>query len=809
MTGSSPLSSFYASGAQALAINKDGTGFAYYPSGRVALCISAIGDKKRYYLYSDEPKATLFGAIDEHGTGFFIDCSRGPQHGTRLVLNKRGGLLSDGTGYIVGEWRWEASNRRSLPPELSVTMNKVLSLEFRDRTDIRAKFSIEGISHSVDMGLKPSREGTYLDNSVRLAGGRLEPQLDHQTLVSRQESFGSEMKAKRDHLKPRSCNLGGDIKAIVASLEAGFDGMVETFQDPAWKGEARAKTVGELPRIRCTGLEVGPTPGLGSYISFGGEDPVRASRQRQGGRGLRRGIHDVSSSETCGTVARFRKGGKWLGDLDVRRQLLEENPLLMRSLPLQKASGRYAEEIMIPGGVPSPINPTGKTEESGRRLQNVPPSRQAALRAAATAGPEQLVVACCIRSDDPPSRKVERVAEIVNGFLHQSVTGGEMASGSGNGAGGGGTGTGMEARRSGRAGQELAPPQTASCPFLVVRVDMCESQAAADRLGVKSIPTFLMFRRGRCVWAGSLGGRPVKAAPAERSGGVGVGGGECRVLLVEPEAKAQVAAERVLRKHGCSWDLYLVIQYLVIQYLVVQYFSLFSTYNNPRKNQDGYGYGIVLVSDCLGASEVAAIEKVFRGPGGGTPGGGSPGTPLLVGLVSVHGRTPLSHLPKAFLSTGYASGSGSGSNVGGVLLGQVLPPHLAMAVDAAATKPLRATALKRILSTRAEAVRQGMTTTAGAGGTRNLGSSVGGMLSEHLRYKGVTPSKLLERMEIALIEARASMPRSDKLPVGMGKAIGGGGKSRTTSGPGIVLSAQETFFKGKALQRSTLQQGVQ
>lgn len=53
----------------------------------------------------------------------------------------------------------------------------------------------------------------------------MEPQLDRVSLVTRQQTFGNAMKAKRDRLKPRSRNLAGACKSLVADLETGFDKM--------------------------------------------------------------------------------------------------------------------------------------------------------------------------------------------------------------------------------------------------------------------------------------------------------------------------------------------------------------------------------------------------------------------------------------------------------------------------------------------------------------------------------------------------------------------------------------------------------
>lgn len=46
-----------------------------------------------------------------------------------------------------------------------------MSFEFLDRGDMRIKFSHDGVSHELDAGVRPKREGSYLDN--RLVGTRM------------------------------------------------------------------------------------------------------------------------------------------------------------------------------------------------------------------------------------------------------------------------------------------------------------------------------------------------------------------------------------------------------------------------------------------------------------------------------------------------------------------------------------------------------------------------------------------------------------------------------------------------------------
>lgn len=52
------------------------------------------------------------------------------------------------------------------PPNdaIGIKLNKSISFEFHDRGDMRIKFLHEGISHELDAGVRPKREGSYLDH---------------------------------------------------------------------------------------------------------------------------------------------------------------------------------------------------------------------------------------------------------------------------------------------------------------------------------------------------------------------------------------------------------------------------------------------------------------------------------------------------------------------------------------------------------------------------------------------------------------------------------------------------------------------
>lgn len=84
-----------------------------------------------------------------------------------------GGLMTDEPGYIVKEWRYDPVAHMPPPPGiLVVKLNRSITFEFRDRSDMRVKFAHEGVSRDLDAGMKPKREGNYLDTrycTARLA----------------------------------------------------------------------------------------------------------------------------------------------------------------------------------------------------------------------------------------------------------------------------------------------------------------------------------------------------------------------------------------------------------------------------------------------------------------------------------------------------------------------------------------------------------------------------------------------------------------------------------------------------------------
>ena len=119
------------------------------------------------------------------------------------MLTAKGGLISDGEGYITSEWAWPKATR-----SVTLQLNKCLSLVFKDRHNISVKFANDGVTRVFECGLKFKRdpEDDYLSRSTRLAGdpvGKVRPDVSMApSLRERAAQFNEEMKFKRNKFLP-------------------------------------------------------------------------------------------------------------------------------------------------------------------------------------------------------------------------------------------------------------------------------------------------------------------------------------------------------------------------------------------------------------------------------------------------------------------------------------------------------------------------------------------------------------------------------------------------------------------------------
>lgn len=196
----------YGNNQVAVDLNDDGTGYVYYPNGRIAVAVSSASDyQNSFYAFDNNSKSTVLLAMDELAVGFATSSTRKSLDIDKciIVLSKTGCVVSSNGG-IIHEWTWDRGsiNSGTAPTEnIRATLNDNLIFVLLDRKTLGLEFSCDGVSLTLDLGAKVRRNDTYLDHCKREPGGRLLPMIEHKTLKERQVLLSESFKAQRNKVK--------------------------------------------------------------------------------------------------------------------------------------------------------------------------------------------------------------------------------------------------------------------------------------------------------------------------------------------------------------------------------------------------------------------------------------------------------------------------------------------------------------------------------------------------------------------------------------------------------------------------------
>lgn len=425
----------YSSGQVGKAINaENGTGFVYYPDGKVACSVATASDyQNSHYAFDRSKKSTLLLALDEQLVGYITSTSRktggalkadGSISVTTMVLSKVGGILTV-DAVIKNEWVW--SKQPVLEETVSIALNEYLAFSIRSRESAALVFSCEGITHSMELSVKQKRTApSYLQTAQRSAGGKIIPSLpNHQTLKQRTIDFNTAMQAQNNKIHPKSANLSPLVSGIVAGLEGKFDGVDSRMAcspgpGVTWKSDALSATLREIPRLPLSGNETGAFAGFGKDIYTDMDGSALRELQKK-----------MIPAHLLGA------SGAWKNDLDVSRALKGLNPVLKDSKVLKYNSGKYSPLMVANPALVTPINPQGLVVLHGKPLEVVKweklreytvlnktgkvwaaagPSSSCGNSNSGSGSPYGNDVLLCLvtRTGDPAGGECERVAEVAN-----------------------------------------------------------------------------------------------------------------------------------------------------------------------------------------------------------------------------------------------------------------------------------------------------------------------------------------------------------------------------------------------------------
>ena len=510
MSASKKYARYANSDQVAIDINEDGLGFIYYKSGKICVAISpgTTSYRKSFYVFDCDSKGGLDGTIllgiDELGCGFINSTSRKEvvENNKVIVLSPKGLIVAENSK-LTNDIKWSKNTSASAKmtssgnskSEFKIDINENVMATITDLYTMTLTFRCDAISHTIDMGAKQKRNTTYLDNAIRKPGGKILPQIKALTLVERNEHFNEECRAQNNKVHPKSENLTL-TKNIVEMLENKFDkinSMMKTSPSPGttWKSDAYNATLREIPKIPISGSETGLISTVG-YMQkiYATEDEIRSNK-----------ILPANLITSKGT---------WKGDADVRLAITEMNPVLRRTNVLKCNSGRYSDMLVVNPHNITAQNPTGMVTLVGLPLVVV---RWTAFKdhmdKLARQPSGTLEVALITRISDNVERGYERVANYVN--------------------------------------LQVSKNDSLAKKFNLVKIDVCENSNIIQELGLKAIPSFIMYYNGRLVYAGAAGGRKTKTSSHVKP----------QVMLIEPRFKQQINLERVLKSYGC--DSYLAL----------------------------------------------------------------------------------------------------------------------------------------------------------------------------------------------------------------------------------------------------------
>jgi hypothetical protein len=389
-------------------------------------------------------------------------------------------------------WDREAMNCGVVPSQsVKFQLNENLTFEFIDRQHISLEYNCDSIKHKFNLGAREKRLApNYLLNATRKINGGYEPKIDHVTLKMRQAELYELFQAQRNKIHPKSENLSEMVRDIVVELKLHFDDismkMKTTYGARSiWRDEAMNSTLNEIPRIELAGTESGIFSGYGESIYTS--------------------TNDFKLSQTLPKALMTEKG-KWKNEQQVLTSLREMNPPLKRSATLRANSGRYSSSMVVNASLVSADNPTGMVVPLGIPLETVTWSKlkeQNSYEGNGEKGP--LTVALVLRTGDPRGCIIERIAAVVN--------------------------------------MELRNQENDKNDVRMIRIDVGENSDILKDIGIKELPTFLMYLSGKLVYAGPIGGRKVKTSSASS---------RPQILIIESDFKSQISMEKVLKKFGCD-----------------------------------------------------------------------------------------------------------------------------------------------------------------------------------------------------------------------------------------------------------------
>eukprot|EP01138_Halocafeteria_seosinensis_P009014 gb/GECG01009213.1/.p1 GENE.gb/GECG01009213.1/~~gb/GECG01009213.1/.p1 ORF type:complete len:814 (+),score=117.73 gb/GECG01009213.1/:1-2442(+) len=471
---------------------------------------SAVSNSRRQRVIKLTGK--LLANFNEHNVGFASESSpkeeeeedqRSKRKLQFLSITNRGGQLSDETSKkILHSWLWNAEKKDAgtVPQEVTFDLNPYVNFRFFDGALLEIYFACNNREYLFKVG-------SITQSKLRYPGASYP--------AAEQPAEGESKQLSGRQSIPPEGKLQGLLNSLQDSVVA-LDRRKGGKSSKELREEALNQTTREVPsilRANLRGEQKDDTQSLKDYSD---------------------NIENVEDGYGTFAGASYHKG-KWLGRVEVRQKLEGIHPKLPRSEALQRNSGKTTESMSslsrVSPGLRSFLN-------AHQKVPRIAPTR---LREYVESAPQdKIIIAACIREDEPLCRKAIQLLEHVLATLcimypfssefkdqtfllteeDQSVLA-DMA---------------LAAR-----GQESGSA-AGECPYRIVGVDMAYDKQAAKELNVLSLPYYFMFCSGQVVYRGVMGGTDRIVLP--------VCNRKVNVLALEPQSTHQIETDKAAHAAG-------------------------------------------------------------------------------------------------------------------------------------------------------------------------------------------------------------------------------------------------------------------
>mmetsp|Transcript_45469 Transcript_45469/g.106267 ORF Transcript_45469/g.106267 Transcript_45469/m.106267 type:complete len:584 (+) Transcript_45469:37-1788(+) len=259
----------YADGKPAVLRHTDGSGFAYYSSGKKAVCISASGvdgsGRSRRFsavVHNDTGRNPIVGVFDEWGIGSAEGMlGQGDTQAPKLLISEKAITVVDGHGKVTEV----PSSKGTGATDLVLRINQHLTLRHRGRTFL--DFNCENVNHTFVIGEMHGEEveGMALATEKTLLSDESTQQLQQATLklegVCELAKTLQVSTSQRDS-KPTFAVDTSSIKDVMENLSTLKTSLSHPNLAPAdlqWNTEIRLKKLLAKAHPQCPGLRVGST----------------------------------------------------------------------------------------------------------------------------------------------------------------------------------------------------------------------------------------------------------------------------------------------------------------------------------------------------------------------------------------------------------------------------------------------------------------------------------------------------------------------------------------------------------------------